>query len=156
MSITGQISDQMKAAMKEGDKVRLGVLRMVRSRLQEAEVAARGKKGRDYTLTDDEAVQVIAGYAKQRRDSIESYRQGGRDDLAAQEEAELAVLQDYLPKQLSEEEIRGIVQEAITECNASSPKDMGAVMSKVMPQVKGAADGKLVNQVVRELLAGKS
>ncbi len=156
MSISEQFAEQIKAAMKGGDKLRLGVLRMVRSRMQEAEVAARAKKGRDYTLDDDAAVQVIAAYAKQRRDSIDSYRKGGREDLAAQEEAELAVLQEYLPKQLSEEEVRAIVQEAVTACNATSPKDMGAVMGKVMPQVKGVADGKLVNQVVREMLAPKS
>lgn len=156
MSISEQFVEQIKVAMKARDKLRLGVLRMVRSRMQEAEVAGRAKKGRDYTLDDDAAVQVIVAYAKQRRDSIDSYRKGGREDLAKQEEAELAVLQEYLPKQLSEEEVRAIVQEAVTACGATSPQDMGAVMGKVMPQVKGVADGKLVNQVVREMLAAKS
>ena len=156
MSIQEKLAAELKAAMKGGDKLRLGVLRMVRSRIQEAEVAARAKKGRDHTLGDEDVVQVIAAYAKQRRDSIDGYRQGGREDLAAQEEAELAVLQEYLPRQLSEDEVRAIVQEAVANCNATSPKDMGAVMGKVMPQVKGQADGKLVNQLVREALAGKS
>ena len=156
MSISEQLAEQLKAAMKGGDKLRLGVLRMVRSRVQEAEVAARAKKGRDYTLNDEEATAVIAAYAKQRRDSIDSYREGGREEMAKQEEAELAVLQEYLPKQLSEEEVRAIVQEAVTACNATSPQQMGAVMGKVMPQVKGVADGKLVNQIARELLTGKS
>jgi uncharacterized protein YqeY len=155
MSIQERITEQLKAAMKEGDKVRLGVLRMVRSRLQEKEVERRAKEGRDYKLTEEEMVQVVASYAKQRRDSIDSYRQGGREDLAEREEAELALLQEYLPKQLSPEEIRSIVQEAIAECNASSPRDMGAVMQRVMPRVKGAADGKAVNQIVRELLSPK-
>jgi uncharacterized protein YqeY len=156
MSINEQLGEQLKAAMKSGDKVRLGVLRMVRSRVQEAEVAARAKKGRDYTLSDEETTEVIAAYAKQRRDSIDSYRDGGREEMAKQEEAELAMLQEYLPKQLSEEEVRTIVQEAVTACNATSSQQMGAVMGKVMPQVKGLADGKLVNQIVREILAGKS
>jgi len=156
MPVTQQIVDQIKTAMKEGDKVRLGVLRMVKSKLQEAEVAGRAKKGRDHTLSDDDAVQVIAAYAKQRRDSIQSYRDGGREDLATKEEAELEILQDYLPKQLSADDIRGIVQEAIGESNASSMKDIGAVMQLVMPRVKGAADGKLVNQIARELLTGQS
>jgi len=156
MSISEQFSEQIKAAMKSGDKLRLGVLRMVRSRMQEAEVAARAKKGRDYKLGDEEAMQVIAAYAKQRRDSIDGYRKGGREDRAVQEEAELAVLQEYLPKQLSEDEVRAIVQEAVTACNATSPQEMGAVMAKVMPQVKGVADGKMVNQIVREMLASKS
>jgi uncharacterized protein YqeY len=156
MSIQEKLADQLKAAMKGGDKVRLGVLRMVRSRIQEAEVAARAKKGRDHKLGDEDVVQVITAYAKQRRDSIDGYRQGGREEMAVQEEAELAVLQEYLPKQLSEDEVRAIVQEAVTACNATSAKDMGAVMGKIMPQVKGVADGKLVNQLVREALAGKS
>lgn len=156
MSISEQFSEQIRVAMKSGDKLRLGVLRMVRSRMQEAEVAGRAKKGRDYKLGDEEAVQVIAAYAKQRRDSIDSYRAGGREEMAVQEEAELAVLQEYLPKQLSEEAIRTIVQEAVTACDATSLQDMGAVMAKVIPQVKGVADGKLVNGIVRELLAGKS
>ncbi len=155
MSISEQFSEQIRVAMKSGDKLRLGVMRMVRSRMQEAEVAGRAKKGRDYKLGDEEAVQVIAAYAKQRRDSIDSYRAGGREEMAVQEEAELAVLQEYLPKQLSEEAIRTIVQEAVTACDATSLQDMGAVMAKVMPQVKGVADGKLVNGIVRELLAGK-
>ena len=156
MPVAERIVEQIKAAMKGGDKVRLGVLRMVKSRLQEAEVAGRAKKGRDYTLTDDEAVQVVAAYAKQRRDSIDSYRDGGREDLATKEEAELAILQEYLPKQLSPGDVRGIVQEAIGESKASSMKDIGAVMQLVMPRVKGAADGKLVNQIARELLTGDS
>ena len=156
MPVTQQIVDQIKTAMKEGDKVRLGVLRMVKSKLQEAEVAGRAKKGRDHELSDDDAVQVIAAYAKQRRDSIDSYRTGGREDLAGKEEAELAILQEYLPKQLSEEDVRGIVQGAIAESNASSMKDMGAVMQLVMPKVKGVADGKMVNEIVRELLNTQS
>ena len=152
MTIKEKITTDMKTAMKSGDKTRLGVLRMLRSKIQEAEVQERAKEGVDYSLDDDRTIHVIASYAKQRRESIESYRQGGRDDLVAKEEAELAAIQEYLPEQLSEEEIRKIVADAIAESSASSIKDMGAVMKLLMPQVKGRADGKQVNEIVREML----
>jgi uncharacterized protein YqeY len=87
-------------------------------------------------------------------DSIESYERAGREDLAARERAELEIVRGYLPRQLDEEEVRGIVMQAIAEAHATSPKEMGAVMKIVMPKVKGAADGKLVNRLVRELLQG--
>ena len=138
--------------MKARDTVRLGVVRMLKARMQEAEVEKRAEKGAGYALEDAEALAVISAYAKQRRDSIEAYRQGGREDLAAKEEAELAIIQQYLPAQLSEADVRRLVSEAIAESAASSAKDMGAVMKLVMPKVKGVADGKLVNQIVRELL----
>src|SRR5262249_7640500 len=106
-------------------------------------------------LSDPEAIKALAAYAKQRRDSIESYRQGGREDLALKEEAELAIVQEYLPKQLAADEVRRIAREAIAEAGATSPKDLGAVMKIVMPRVKGAADGRMVNQIVAELLSAK-
>jgi uncharacterized protein YqeY len=127
---------------------------MLKSRMMEAEVERRATHGTGYELQDEEALAVIAAYAKQRRDSIDAYRQGGREDLAAKEEAELAVVQEYLPRQLSADEVRAIVSGAIAESGASSAKDMGAVMKLVMPKVKGVSDGKLVNQIVRELLGG--
>lgn len=153
MSLEARIAEEMKQAMKRGDRERTAVLRMVRSRIQEAAVKARAERGRDAALSEDEVVGVIASYAKQRRDSIDSYRQGGREDLAEKEEAELAMLQDYLPAQLSEDELRQIVAETIREAGASSAADMGKVMGKVMPRVQGKADGKLVNRLVREMLA---
>ncbi|HET6373318.1 MAG TPA: GatB/YqeY domain-containing protein [Candidatus Polarisedimenticolia bacterium] len=155
MSLKQRITDDLKAAMKSGDRDRLEALRMIKARILEAEVDQRAAKGREYELSDPEAIQVIAAYAKQRRDSIDSYRQAGREDLASKEEAELAMVREYLPAQLSADEVRRIVKEAIDASGASSPKDMGAVMKLVMPKVKGAADGKLVNQIVGELLAGK-
>src|SRR5437867_959306 len=154
MTIKQKIVADLTAAMKAKDAVRLGVIRMLKSRMMEAEVEQRAKKGTGYELEDPEALAAIAAYAKQRRDSIEAYRQGGREDLAAKEEAELAIIQEYLPAQLSVEEIRRIVSEAIAESGATSVKDMGAVMKIVMPQLKGVSDGKVVNQIVRELLAG--
>ena len=152
MSIKQQILDDLKAAMKARDKERVGVLRMVRAKMQEAEVAARADRGVDYELEDEGATQVLSSYAKQRRDSIESYEKGGRDDLAAKERAELAIVQGYLPEQLGEAEIEAFVREAIAESGATSPKQMGVVMQAAMPRVEGRADGKAVSRIVRRLL----
>ncbi len=152
MSLKERVETEMKTALKSGDKTRLGVLRMLKSRILEAEVAARASKGRDHALGDPEIVEAIASYAKQRRDSIESFQKAGRADLVAREEVELAIVQEYLPRQLGEDEIRRIVSEAIAEAGARSPKEMGAVMKIVMARVKGAADGKRVQAIVRELL----
>ena len=144
----------LTAAMKAKDADRLAVLRMLKAKMMEAEVAQRQSKGLGYVLDDPEAAAVIGAYAKQRRDSIEAYRQGGREDLAVKEEAELALIQQYLPKQLTTDEIRTIVGEAIKESGAASARDMGAVMKIVMPKVKGISDGKVVNQIVKEMLGG--
>ena len=152
MTIKKRLEDDLKEAMKARDELRLNCLRMLKSKILEKEVSLRAKEGKDYQLSDEEVIQVASSYAKQRRDSIESYRQGGREDLAAKEEKELAVVEDYLPQQLSRDEIVEIVSGAVEESGASSAKDMGAVMRIVMPRVKGQADGKLVNQIVRELL----
>ena len=152
MSVKDRISAELTEAMKSGDKVRLGVLRMLKTRLIEAEVQARAKNGADAPLGDADALEAIASYAKQRRDSIDSYEKAGRDDLAAQERAELAVIQGYLPSQLSRDEVVALVKEAVAASGATGPKDMGAVMKALMPKVKGLADGKMVNEVVREVL----
>ena len=150
-----RIQDDMLTAMKSRDKARLEALRLVKAKMMEAEVALRGKKGRDYTLEDSEAITVLSSCAKQRRDSIDSYKEAGRDDLAANEEAELAIIQEYLPRQLGDDEIERIVKEAIASTGAMSPRDIGAVMKIVMPMVKGAADGKAVNRIVSRQLGGK-
>jgi uncharacterized protein YqeY len=154
MTMKKRLEDDLKQAMKAREALRLSCLRMLKSKIQEREVALRAKEGVDYQLSDEEVIEVASSYAKQRRDSIESYRQGGREELAVKEEAELAIIEGYLPQQLSREEIVVIVRGAIEESGAESIKDMGAVMKVVMPQVKGQADGKLVNQVVREQLQG--
>lgn len=153
-SIKQRLVEDIKTAMKAGDKDRLDTLRMLKSKLQMAEVDLRQSEGRDYELDDEQALQALSSYAKQRRDSIESYRKAERPDLVAKEQAELRVVREYLPAQLGADDLREIVKRAIAETGASSPKDMGAVMKVVMPKVKGAADGKLVNQLVRELLQG--
>ncbi len=152
--IRQRIEIDLKAALKAGDKARLGVLRLVKAKMLEAEVALRASKGRDYALDDEEALRVLGACAKQRRDSIESFRGGGRDDLASQEEAELAVIREYMPAQMSAEEITRIAREAIASVGATSPRDLGAVMKVVMPQVRGAADGKEVNRIIAALLSG--
>ncbi len=152
MTLKERIGEEMKAAMKSGDKDRVGVLRMLRARVLEAEVAAREGQGRDHVATDEEVVAVISSYAKQRKDSIEAYRSGGREDLALREEAELAIVREYLPKPLTADEIRAVVAAAIAEAGAKSARDMGAVMKLVMPRLKGSADGKQVQEIVRSLL----
>jgi uncharacterized protein YqeY len=153
MTLKQRMMDDVKVAMKAGDKTRVDCLRTVRSNILEQEVDLRADKGRDYELDDEEATRVLASYAKQRRDSIDSYRQGGREDLAVREEAELKIIEEYLPSQLSEDALREIVSQAVAESGASSPKEMGMVMKIVMPRVRGAADGKLVNRIVQEILA---
>ncbi|HEX4824730.1 MAG TPA: GatB/YqeY domain-containing protein [Candidatus Polarisedimenticolaceae bacterium] len=153
MKIRERIVADLTAAMKAKDTLRLGVVRMLKSKIMEAEVEQRTRKGPDYVLEDAESLAVIAAYAKQRRDSIEAFRNGGKEDLATKEEAELAIVQQYLPAQMSDDEVRRIVAAAIAETGATSAKEMGAIMKIVMPKLKGAADGAVVNRIVRELLA---
>lgn len=152
MSIKQRLEEDLKLAMKERDSRRVSCIRMLKSKLLEREVALRSKHGPDHAITDDEALDVVTSYAKQRRDSIASYREGGRDDLAAEEQAELEIVAGYLPRQMSADELRGLIREAIEDSGARSIKDLGAVMKRVMPRTKGAADGKLVNRLVREML----
>jgi len=147
MSLKERLKADMKEAMKAKDKVRLSTIRMINSLIKNAEIEKRGE------LTDEEIVQLLMKYAKQRRESIEMYEKGGRQDLVEKEKAELAIVESYLPEQMSEEEIREIVKKAIEEVGAESVKDMGKVMKVVMPKVKGRADGSLVNKIVKELLS---
>ncbi|GAB6076544.1 GatB/YqeY domain-containing protein [Desulfurobacterium crinifex] len=147
MGLKAQLLQDMKEAMRAKDKVRLSTIRMINSLIKNAEIEKRGE------LTDDEIIQLLMKYAKQRKEAIEMYEKGGRQDLVEKEKAELAVVESYLPKQMSEEEIRELVKEAIEATGASSPKDIGKVMQHIMPKVKGRADGSVVNKIVREMLA---
>ncbi len=147
MSLKERLKEDMKAALKAKDKEKLSVIRMLQALIKNAEIDKRGE------LTDEEIISLLQKYAKQRRESIEMYEKGGRQDLVEKEKRELEIVEGYLPKQMSEEEIRELVAEVIKEVGASSPKDFGKVMQAVMPKVKGRADGSLVNRVVRELLA---
>jgi uncharacterized protein YqeY len=147
-----RLLDDLKSAMKAQDARRLNVLRMIKARILEAEVAQRASKGRDFQLPDEDVLRVVAAYAKQRREAIDSFRAGGRADLAANEEAELQIVEGYLPAALSEDQVRAAVQEAIAACGATSARDIGAVMKTALAKLAGAADGKVVNRIARELL----
>ena len=152
MSIKERLEADLKRAMKARDGRRTGCIRMLKSKLLEKEVALRAKRGKDYGIPDEEALEVISSYAKQRRDSIESYEKGGREDLAAGERAELEIVGEYLPQPLAEPELRQLIEAAIAESGAASVEDRGAVMKLVMPQTRGRADGKTVQQLARTLL----
>ena len=147
MSLTQQLQADMKSAMRAGDAERRDTLRMAIAAVQNA---AKDKRA---DLTDEEALAVLTKQVKTRRESIKAYTDAGRDDLAAKEQAEIDILQPYLPAQLAEDEVRALVAEAIAATGASSPKDMGRVMGALMPKVKGRADGKLVSGIVNEELA---
>ena len=138
----------MQKAAKERNSLALSTLRMVLAAIHNKEIEARGEIG------EEAAIRVIAAMVKQRRESIDLFRKGGRDDLAEKEAAEIRVLEGYLPKPLSEDEVESLARQAIAETGAGSPADMGRVMKELMPKVAGRADGKVVNGIVRRLLAG--
>lgn len=146
MSLSERLNDDMKQAMKNQDKFKLSVIRMVRSAVKNVEIDERK------TLDDNEVLDILNRELKQRRDSLQEFEKAGRTDLAESVKAEIDILQDYLPQQLSEEEIKEIVQQTIQETGASSKADMGKLMGALMPKVKGRADGKVVNQTVQQLL----
>jgi uncharacterized protein YqeY len=152
MSLKDRISEDIKAAMKAKDKVRLETVRSIKKVLIEKETTVRGE-GKD-SLTPEQEMEALMQQAKQRRDAIEQYRQAGREDLAASEAAELAIIEEYLPQQLSEDEIAAVVDEVMAKVGASSPKDMGKIMGPVMQQLKGQADGKKVQEIVKAKLKG--
>lgn len=146
MKIEDKLKEDMIKAQKGGDKARLSAIRWIRDALQ------KHAKEVNKELTDEEALEVLAGVAKKYRDSIEQARRGGREDLAQKEEFELKVLEEYMPKPLSREEIEKLVEETISETGAKSPKDMGAVMKALKPKWAGRADGKTVSDIVKEKL----
>lgn len=149
MDLQEQLLADLKDAMRQGDQRRKLAIRAVRAAITNAEVERRR------SLTEDEILALIAKEVKQRRDSIAQFRKGGREDLVAQEQAEIEVLERYLPRQLSTDEIRAEAQRVIGEVGATSPRDMGRVMGKLMPAMRGRADGGQVSHIVRELLAGQ-
>lgn len=148
MALKEQIRTDLTAAMKARDEVRSSTLRMVLTAITNAEVA--GKAARE--LSDDEIITVLSSEAKKRREAATAFADGGRPEQAAKEKAEAAVIADYLPAQLSSEEIADIVAKAITQTGASEPREMGKVMGVVTPQVKGRADGGAVAAEVRRQL----
>ena len=142
-----KLEADLKQAIRARDNVKRSVIRLVMAAIKNAEIARRG------TLDNTDILGVIAKEAKQRHESIEAFRQGNRHDLVAQEEAELAILQEYLPPQMTREEIIAEARRVIAEVGAQGPRDKGKVMSQLIPQLKGRADGREINAVVTELLS---
>ena len=145
-----QLRDELRVAMLARDTEKTSVLRMIISAIQYYEI---NKGGAGYEATDEDVLSVIAREVKQRRESIEQFQNANRQDLVDKETKELEILKVYLPEQMSEEEIRQLVQESITQTGASSIQDIGKVMGNLMPKLKGKADGNLVNKLVRESLS---
>jgi uncharacterized protein YqeY len=148
MTLQDRIESAMRDAMRGRDERRTQTLRMAMSAAHNRQI----EMGR--SLTDEDYVDILSKQVKQRRESIEAFRAGGRDAMAANEEAEAAILAEFLPEALSSAELESIVRAAIADTDASSPADLGRVMGKVVPQTKGRADGKAISDLVRQLLAG--
>ena len=146
--LKARIQDDMKAAMKSGDKKRLGTVRLILAAIKQREVDERIELG------DDQVLAVLDKMVKQRRDSVSQYEQAGRNELAEQENYEIGVIQDYLPAALNEDEISALIADAITATGAASIKDMGKVMGEVRPKVQGRADMGQVSALVKAKLAG--
>jgi len=142
-----KLTDDLKQAMRAGDKVRRSVIRLAMAAIKNAEIA------RHAALDDTDILGIIAKETRQRQESIEAFRQGNRQDLVAQEEAELAVLKEYLPRQMTREEIIAAARQVIEEVGAQGPSDKGKVMPKLIAQLKGKADGREINAIVTELLS---
>ena len=147
MELKARLAEDLKNSLRAGDKVRTSTIRLLIALIKNREVDKRGP------LTDAEVLQAISASVKQRQDSIEQFGQGGRQDLVEKETAELQILQSYLPSPLTPDQLAEMVQAAIRESGAASPREMGKVMTVLMPKVTGRADGKVVSTLVREMLA---
>ena len=148
MSLRQRLDEDVKQAMRDKDEVRRDALRYIRSEIHNQEIASQT------TLDDDEGVSaVLSKQAQQRRESIEAFKEAGREDLVKKEEGDLAVILEYLPQQLTSEEIRELAREAIQAAGASGPADIGKVMGQLIPQTRGRAEGREVSEVVKEILA---
>ena len=146
MTLKEKLQEEMKVALKNKSQPKLSVIRLVKAAITNLEI------DRGHELDDSEVIEVLAKEAKQRKDAIIEYEKAGRNDIVESLKMELQILQEYLPAQLSEEELKAIVQEIIDSVGATSKKDMGKVMAALMPKVKGRADGKVVNQLVNSFL----
>ena len=147
MSLEERLIEEMKRAMKSNDKLRLSTIRMIRSALKNKEIELRKK------LEDEEVVKVIQAMVRKGEESVEQFQAGGRMDLVEKEKREIEILKSFLPQPLSQEEILRIIDQSIQETQASSAKDIGKVMKSVIPKIGGKADGKLINQLVKERLS---
>lgn len=148
MTLKDTIQAKLMEAMKQKDETMVSVLRLVKAAIIKFETAGEKK-----VATDDDVIQIIGKEIKQRKDSIEQFEKGGRNDLADKERVEMKVLETFLPEQLSEEELKKMVQEAIIALKATSKSDLGKVMAAITPRTKGRADGALVSRLVRDLLS---
>ena len=146
MTMKSRLDDDLKQAMRARDTVRRDVIRYLRSEIRNQEIRVQDD------LDDDGVVQVLSRQAQQRRDSIEAFAQADRTDLVEKEQAELTIIMEYLPQQMTREEITHLVQQVIADVGASGPGDMGKVMSQIMPQVRGRAEGREVNSIVMATL----
>lgn len=147
MDISARINDEMVIAAKARDKTRLSAIRMLKTALHNKEIDLMRP------LNESETLQILSAIVKQRKDSIEQFAKGGRNDLVEKEEAELTVVQGFMPAQMSDDEVVSVIQKAITEVGAVSVRDMGKVMKILMPQLTGKADGKMVGEKVKALLS---
>ncbi len=150
MSLRDRLDEELKAAMRSGDAMRRDALRMVLAAVQRAE-----KEGK-HRLADDEMLGVLARELKVRHESLDTFRAGGRQDLAIKEEAAISVVSEFMPRPLSEAELRALVDQAIAETGASSPRDMGKVMGWLSPRTRGRAEGKVVSGLVTQVLAAQA
>ncbi len=148
MDILKKINENLVASMKARDELKTTTLRMIKSAVKNAEIAKR-EKGE---LTEEDVIGVLSTMVKQRKESAEQYEKASRQDLADKENKEIGIIQEYLPEQLSVEEVDEIIRTAIKDAGVTDPKEMGKLMKELMPKVKGKADGKLVNQRVKEIL----
>lgn len=146
MSIKEKLMEDLKTSMKNKDKIRKDTITMVRAAIKQIEVDERRE------LSDEEVIDVFNKQLKEKKKSITEFEKGDRQDLVDQTNAEIEILLDYLPKQLSEEELTAIVKDTIEELNLSSSKEMGLLMKNIMPKVKGRADGKMISKIAQNLL----
>ena len=149
MTLSQKISEDLKHAMKSGDKLRLETLRTVRAQMIELT-----KRGTGTEITADEEISALLAAAKKRKEAIELYRQAGREELAHQEEQELQIINEYLPKQMSHDEAEAIIVSIIAQSGAASVKDIGKVMPSAMKELRGKIDGKIVQEIVKKKLGG--
>ena len=148
MTMKSRLEDDLKQAMRSRDAVRRDVIRYLRSEIRNQEIRIQED------LDDDGVVQVLSRQAQQRRDSIEAFEGAGRNDLVEKEQAELAIIMEYMPQQMTRDEIASLMQQVVTDVGATGPGDMGKVMSQIMPQVRGRAEGREVSSIVMETLRG--
>lgn len=147
MTLRQRLQDDTTAAMRSGDSLRRDVLRMVQNTIYNIE------KAKHVTLTEDEVLGVVTKEVKTRRESVDAFRKGGREDLVAKEEAEIAILNDYLPQQLTDDELRAMVDQAVAETGATGARDMGKVMGVLSSRIRGRADGRTASGLVAQALA---